>query len=768
VISARRAYLAVVAVAIGAAALAALRPDWGGWAAQTADLPYLTAGVATTIAVAVGAHRARGAARLVWTLLAVGIGLTASADIGFVIVTARDPSLVVSPLDVVYLASYLFLGAGLWVLARARSRSTAARAALDGLALAVGLGLLVWETVLVAPGSLTESASWIQSFVLVAYPVLDLFLLAGVATVLLSSRRREPALWGLLAFVSIFLASDLAFSVVSASSDAVARWADVGFAVSFLAMGLAALDPSAVRVADPVAPEPAGFGRFLVLGLSMAAPGVTAAFAISITGGVNTAVLVTTTTLIAAVLTLRVASTMRAETDAREVAEDARARLSTQMRVDALTGLPNRTALMERLEEAFAHRPPALLFVDLDRFKVVNDTAGHTMGDLVLCQSAERILTSVGADDEVFRLSGDEFIVLCPEARDAAEAEATAASIVEAFGPPFTIGSLEWFVGASVGVAVGAEGDGSDPDRLLRDADLAMYEAKRDGRRSVRLFDTRMRERLQRRHELEISLRHAVEQGEIEPAFQAVVSLADRRIVGFEALARWRRGTGLEVPASQFIDAAEEAGMIAKIDAFMLERACHFIRSWNEQRPDRAPAWLSVNLAAEDLAAADLTTRVQRALAATGIEPGWLLFELTEGALALDPDLAVRRLSTLRDLGVGLAIDDFGTGAASLAQLLRFPVDLLKVDRVFVDSLSREGSSRSIAAAALRVAGTLGIPAVAQGVETAEQAELLAELGYPLAQGFFFARPMSAADAARLQMAGGDTEGAPLTPTTVR
>ena len=761
----RRIYAVLVAAAVAATAMAAWQPQWGGGVTQTADLPYLAVGLATTVAVAVGAHGARGRARLVWGALAIGMGLTSGADIAYVVVTAHDPTLVVSPLDVVYLSSYVFFGAGLWILARARSASIAARASLDGLALAAGLGLLVWEAVIVAPGGFDETTGWLQAFVLGAYPLLDLLLFAGMVTVLLSSRRREPALWGLVVFVGLFLVSDLAFAVVSVSHEAMARWADVGFALSFVALGLAALDRSATTIADPVPAEAPGLGRFLILGLSMAAPGITAAVAVTVTGGVTTLVLVATTTGIAAVLTVRVAWTMRAEAEARHDAETSEARLTVQMMVDGLTCLPNRTALLDRLAELFEHHPPALLFVDLDHFKVVNDSAGHTVGDEVLVQAAQRIVDNVGPHDEVFRLAGDEFIVLCPDGA-AAAAGRTATTIVDAFGAPFVTGALEWFVGASVGIAVGTEADAPDPERLLRDADLAMYEAKRAGRRSVRHFDAAVRARFEHRQELETSIRHAVRHGEIEPAFQPVVNLVDGEIAGFEALARWNRAPTCSVTAEEFIDVAEDSGVIAEIDGFVLLRACHFIREWNARRPDRAPAWLSVNLSAEDLAAGDLVTRIRDAVASTGVDPGWLILELTESALAVDPELVTRRMAAVRELGVGLAIDDFGTGSASLAQLLRFPVDLLKIDRVFVDTLGQEGFDRSVAAAALRVATTIGIPAVAQGIETAEQARLLTRLGFVLGQGFHLGRPVSAVEALRLQVPLAEQPVA-TTPTTV-
>jgi diguanylate cyclase (GGDEF)-like protein len=398
----------------------------------------------------------------------------------------------------------------------------------------------------------------------------------------------------------------------------------------------------------------------------------------------------------------------------------------------------------------------ALLFIDLDHFKVVNDTAGHAAGDTVLKVAAARICTAVQPAGEVFRLSGDEFVALCapdqvaPTGDPAALAEQTAQRILEVLSAVFVVEDLRWFIGGSVGIAVSHAGSLRDSDQLIRDADVAMYEAKRQGRGRFRSFDQDLREAIRNRHELENEIRVAIDRNEIEAAFQPVVHLDGHEVAGFEALARWRDRSGRNRSAAEFIEVAEQTGLISQIDHEMLRKACRFIAEFNEHRLDREPAWVSVNLSTQELAAQDLSTRIASVLRETGIDPSWLTIELTEGALTVDPDVAVRRLTEVHDLGVSLAVDDFGTGYSSLAHLLRFPVDVLKVDRIFVDGLTATTSSRSVAAAALQVAQTLGITSVAEGVETQVQADALLALGYDLAQGYLFARAMPATEALRL------------------
>jgi EAL domain-containing protein (putative c-di-GMP-specific phosphodiesterase class I) len=298
-------------------------------------------------------------------------------------------------------------------------------------------------------------------------------------------------------------------------------------------------------------------------------------------------------------------------------------------------------------------------------------------------------------------------------------------------------------------VAVHPGGRPIDADRLIREADMAMFAVKHEGRRGVRVFDLGMQEGLVERHRLEVELRRAIENDELDVAFQPIVRLADTEVAGFEVLTRWWERGQIQ-PTDQVIEVAEQTGLIGAIDRRTLERACRFIARFNDRHLDRAPAFVTVNLSTRDLSAGGMAARVSHALEVSGIDPSWLVLELTEGALDIDPDLAERRLSALHDLGVRLAIDDFGTGYSSLAHLMRFPVDLVKVDRFFVRELAMATKSQSGAAAVLKVATTLGITPLAEGVETAEQAAALTALGYELAQGYYFARPLREVDAERI------------------
>jgi EAL domain-containing protein (putative c-di-GMP-specific phosphodiesterase class I) len=267
--------------------------------------------------------------------------------------------------------------------------------------------------------------------------------------------------------------------------------------------------------------------------------------------------------------------------------------------------------------------------------------------------------------------------------------------------------------------------------------------------RNVARFDSSMKRRLHEQHSAELNLRRALDEDRIEPAFQPIVRLEDQSVAGFETLARWRRSDGELVSAAEFLPLAEQTGLVDEIDRRMLERAARFVKAFNERHLDHAPAFVTVNLSPHHLAS-DVAATVGATIERVGMDPTDLVVELTEGALAIDSDLAVRRLSAVRDLGVMLAIDDFGTGYSSLAQLLRFPVDFVKVDQFFVKSLGTVPAQRSGAAAALHVADTLGIRAIAEGVETPSQAEVLHSLGYTYAQGHLLGPPMSTSEAARL------------------
>ncbi|MFL5844948.1 MAG: putative bifunctional diguanylate cyclase/phosphodiesterase [Solirubrobacteraceae bacterium] len=412
-------------------------------------------------------------------------------------------------------------------------------------------------------------------------------------------------------------------------------------------------------------------------------------------------------------------------------------RLRHQALHDELTGLPNRTLLFDRLEHALGRRDRgalALLFVDLDDFKIVNDTLGHQVGDELLRDIAPRIAAAVRPSDTVARFGGDEFVILCEELAGNSDAIRVAARVRQAFEEPFVVGGMPRQITASIGVAVDIDGV-SDPSALIRDADAAVYRAKDQGRGWIETHDEAAHELLVRRVEVEQEMRESLDAHHFAPFYQPVVDLARNGVaVSWEALARWPHPQRGMISPAGFIDIAEETGLIIPLGEQILRRACETAAGW----PDGNVA---VNVSPRQLAAGDLGTTIVRVLAETGLPPARLTIELTETALFDTTPMAVRSLLELGNMGVHLVLDDFGTGYSSLSHLRRFRVDAVKIDRSFIAGIEQPGHDQTIVRAVLSMAHEMEIEVVAEGVETIEQAELLHELGCPLAQGYLFGHP---------------------------
>jgi diguanylate cyclase (GGDEF)-like protein/PAS domain S-box-containing protein len=416
---------------------------------------------------------------------------------------------------------------------------------------------------------------------------------------------------------------------------------------------------------------------------------------------------------------------------------------------DALTELPNRALFLDRLGQAIARRGrrgalTAVLFLDLDRFKWINDSLGHAAGDQLLVQVAERLSDATRPGDSVARFGGDEFVVLCEDLDGEWEARAIAERLETALSSHFCVEGRDITVTASVGIATTASASGATADSLLRDADAAMYRAKERGRNRIESFQGGMRARAVERLEVESDLRRALERDELRVHFQPVVRLAGAAMVGVEALVRWQHPERGLVPPADFIPVAEETGLIQPLGAFVLHESCRQVAAWNRTNPDRAPLSVAVNLSARQMSAADLTRLVLTALNESGLDPGLLCLEITESVLMEDVSASRNVLQSLKELGVRLGIDDFGTGYSSLLYLRRFPVDLLKVDRSFVSGLGENSEDGAIVAGVLGLAHALGVGAIAEGVEQPEQADKLASLGCELAQGFLWSKPLPA------------------------
>jgi diguanylate cyclase (GGDEF)-like protein/PAS domain S-box-containing protein len=448
------------------------------------------------------------------------------------------------------------------------------------------------------------------------------------------------------------------------------------------------------------------------------------------------------------------------------VLADALQRQSTEDRIrhralhDALTGLPNRVLFLDRLEHALARlrrrgTKAAILFLDFDRFKLVNDSLGHQVGDELLAAAAPRLRQAVRASDTVARFGGDEFGILLEDISGEREAVETAERIASVFTRPFVLAGSEHFVTTSIGIAL-AQG-GELPEELIRDADAAMYRAKERGRARYELFDEVMRDRAIARLRVENDLRRALERDELRLVYHPLVSLIDRSIVGVEALLRWEhpgRGGRGPIPPSEFIPIAEEDGLIEPIGVWVLERACRQAAHWHHSRPDAAPIGLSVNLSAVQVANRNFPGVIGEVLRATGLDPSSLSLEITESVTLRDAESLTEAFPALKALGLHLILDDFGTGYSSLGYLTRLPIDAIKIDRSFVDGLGTESRDSAITEAIIAMSTALSLQVIAEGVETPRQAAELTRLGCGLAQGFLFSRPLPAADITMLLEAG--------------
>jgi len=417
---------------------------------------------------------------------------------------------------------------------------------------------------------------------------------------------------------------------------------------------------------------------------------------------------------------------------------------------DALTGLPNRLSFVDAVNDALRRAtasgsPVGVLFLDLDHFKLINDSMGHHAGDELLQAVAPRLRTHLRPGDIVARFGGDEFGILVDRLADEDEAVAIAERVATTFAEPYPMGGAEHFVTASVGVAVAHPG-GSDPvdaEMMIRDSDAAMYRAKERGRARCELFDAEMRARATHRLEVERELRNGLEHQELILHYQPMVALGSGEVTGLEALLRWQHPERGLLDPQEFVPIAEDSGLIEPVGRWVQEAACRQALEWHEQRPDQRPLDIAVNLSARQVAHRDLPATIAEVLARTGLDPARLRLEITESALVEESN-AVATLEALSELGISLVLDDFGTGYSSLAYLNRFPFDALKIDRSFVDALGVEQERTAIVEAIVGMARALSLDVIAEGVENEAQLSELRRLGCDYAQGHLFSRALPA------------------------
>jgi diguanylate cyclase (GGDEF)-like protein len=420
---------------------------------------------------------------------------------------------------------------------------------------------------------------------------------------------------------------------------------------------------------------------------------------------------------------------------------------------DGLTGLPNRILFLERLDHAVrrARRSgtvAAVLFADLDRFKLVNDLHGHRVGDELLVAVGQRLTAVLRPGDTLARMSGDEFVILCEDLDAPARVDAIAARVGAAVAAPFVLSSTTVSMTASVGIAFSGRGDQLS-EQLLQDADTAMYQAKRKGGGRHQVIDLREQHVTDQRTSLEFDLHGAAVRGELRTEYQPIVGTRDALIIGVEALLRWAHPSRGLVSPTMLVPLAEHSGLITEIGRWVLERACSDRHRW-QNRGQNENLTMSINVSPHQLMSPDYPAAVAAVLSNTDTDPQLVTLDVTENVFVQDSERALVVLRALKHLGVQLALDDFGTGYSSLTYLQRFPIDIVKIDQRVVANLERDRASRAIVFAVIELAHTLGMTVIAEGVETADQHQQLASVGCDACQGYYFARPMPADDLATL------------------
>jgi diguanylate cyclase (GGDEF)-like protein/PAS domain S-box-containing protein len=437
--------------------------------------------------------------------------------------------------------------------------------------------------------------------------------------------------------------------------------------------------------------------------------------------------------------------------------------LTHQAFYDSLTGLPNRPLLLERLRRALVHAARlgskvGVVFIDLDNFKLINDSLGHQIGDELLVQATGRLQSCVRAADTVARIGGDEFVVVLEHLLSEADALPVTSAIAKEFLRTFAIGGRDLMVTVSMGMAMG-DGGPEQAAILLGNADIAMYRAKSDGKGRYVAFHTSMQVDTLARLELENDLRRAIANGELRVHYQPIVSVASARVTEMEALVRWQHPTRGLLPPASFIEIAEQTGLIVPLGKWVLEEGCRQMAAWHAEVLTIPPMSLSVNLSPREFQSPNLVDEVARILLATGLPAGCLKLEITEGIVMRDVEATITTLWRLKQLGIRIAIDDFGTGYSSLGYLKRLPVDVLKIDRSFVSGLGRNSEDAAIVRAIIAMAKSLGLAVTGEGVETEEQADLLGAWGCDRGQGYYYGKPLDGAATAALLRAADTAEG---------
>jgi diguanylate cyclase len=658
---------------------------------------------------------------------------------------ASPPGRMVLLPDVFAVSAYLFTGLAFVGMLRRRRAADDDPARVDALLVGAAVAFMLW-TFLIESVIVGDSGSMLQT-ANAFFPVIDAVLIVLVVQLLLAGSARQPALWLLVVAAGSLFVGDMLFTVRDGQlADIPIHALDTIFMVTFMLIGGSALHPSMRTLTEPqqVVVKDLSKARTSAIALLVVVPVVITTLrpaSTTLGGIVRTALCVL---LIIAVLARVVRSN-----NSRAQAEQVTRRRATH---DALTELPNRELLSETIAGWGAraeddHQEISLLFIDLDRFKMVNDHWGHQVGDELLCEVAGRLSAQIRAEDLVCRIGGDEFVIALASPSHSRLAESLADRVLEEFERPFALSVGDVIVSASIGLAKAAAG--AEALELIRDADTAMYKAKGSGRNAYALFDTSLRERVRDRMNLEQALRGALGNGELSVHFQPIIDVGNDELDGFEALMRWNHPVLGSVSPLAFIPIAEETGLIVESGAWLLRRSARQLAAWTAERPAGArQLHISVNVSVRQLKDGALVAIVRDVLAETGLPPGCLWLEITESGVMEDIETALTTLRALRELGVVLCIDDFGTGYSSLSYLIRLPVGIVKIDQSFVAGVGEDGPNEPIVRAVLAMTHAMGRRVVAEGVETEVQRDWLREQGCDLAQGWLYGKPQLPAELA--------------------
>jgi diguanylate cyclase len=725
------------------------------------DWIYVGMAGASALGLFIGARRTNRS--LPWYFFAFGVFLLFIAEGTWVVLDQMGLEPWPSVADVFYLLAYPFEAVAIFLLVRDRAPGRDTAGVIDAAVITVVMALLSW-VFLMEPYVTDSSLTFTEIAISVAYPLMDVVMLAVLVRLMTLRGPRSPAYNILVIGLMSTLVADIAYGYVTLTSEYVARgWMDALWLLTYVLWGVAALHPSANHISD-TAKEPSGRltpGRLVLLAsAALIAPGVMLySWATGSAQDLHVPESTAATAVVFVLVLIRMGALnrqidrhmTRLHTQGRVLREalDERNALAEKLRHqafhDSLTGLPNRALFLEKVQEALDgdlidSGGIAVLFIDLDEFKSINDRFGHAAGDELLTSIGQRLRGALRAGDLPARLGGDEFGLLIYNVQTEDVARVVAQRLFTSLNVPFSLAGNSVPVKASVGVSLNLQGDTAQD--LLRNADAAMYLAKHRGKGRYEIFDTTRHSGILEQLKLRTDFTGAIERNELVLHYQPQVDLLTKKTVGAEALIRWNHPTRGFLFPNDFISLAEETGAIVPIGNWVLREACTQAKRWIDELAPGESFTISVNLSARQLSDEDLVDSLADTLHATGLDPRSLVLEMTESVLIQDEEASLERLRRLSGFGVRIAIDDFGTGYSSLTYLQRLPAEILKIDKSFIDNILEGPEEEALAHAIVRLGETLNLVTIAEGIETVQQASRLRQLGCPYGQGYYFARPM--------------------------